>query len=300
MKRVVFCVFLIFLCSTTAAGCSTSPVTSPEETFVPVWSEKWTAPQNLLDFTEKAELMEHGGGRLLSMAHRADHVYYPENSLEGVLSCLYMGVDVVELDVRITKDNILVLSHDSTLTRCTNVKSVKMEKPGELPVSDSIRDWTFGELCSLRLLSGTQKVTEYKIPKLEDAVRACSGKMMILLDKMDEAANDAGMTEQELEESFLEPILQKFDSTPSCVKGWHFGTENMAVLGEYAPYLHDEIALKRNREYREKCVQASTLNWKMDKKEVWADMDSAGIDLIMTDSPLELVRYIAETYFDID
>lgn len=296
MKRNGFFMgcFLLLVFSCVLSGCSNGVPQQPDE-FVPAWAEKWTPPQAILDFEEKAALMESGGGRLLSMAHRGDHVYYPENSLEGILSCIAMGVDAAEVDVRITKDNVLVLSHDATVTRCTNAASARLKNPGKFPESDQIRDWTYEELRSLSLLDSYQKETEYRLPKLEDAVRACSGKMMILLDKMDEAAADAGMTEQELKERFLDPILKEYDSVPSCVKGWHFGTENMAVLGEYAPYQHEEIAQKRETEYRGKCVEASTLNWKMDREAVWADMDSAGVDLVMTNSPLALVQYIAQS-----
>lgn len=292
----VFCC-LLFLCMilTNCGGKDDS-----EETFTPVWAEDWTPPRELLDFEAKAALLETGGGRLLSMAHRGDQVHYPENSLEGVLSCIAMGVDVAELDVRITKDNILVLSHDADLLRCTTLESAREENPGTFPESDRIRDWSYDELSRLYLLDNLQQPTPYRIPRLEDVIRACSGKMMILLDKMEEAAADAGMTEQELIRACLEPILAEYDSEPSCVKGWHFGRENMVALGDYAPYRHDEIAEKRDGDYQGKCIQASTLSWDMDREDIWADMDLAGVDLVMSNSPLSLVQYIAKTHLETD
>ena len=53
------------------------------------------------------------------VAHRGDWRNYPENSLPAIESCIRMGVDVVEIDLKLTKDSVLVLSHDRTLNRCT-------------------------------------------------------------------------------------------------------------------------------------------------------------------------------------
>ena len=57
----------------------------------------------------------------MAVAHRADWRNYPENSLLAIQSCIDMGVDVVELDVKLTSDGVVVLSHDGSISRCTGV-----------------------------------------------------------------------------------------------------------------------------------------------------------------------------------
>ena len=53
-------------------------------------------------------------------AHRGFCDRYPENTLLAFQKALELGVDQIETDVRITKDNELVLIHDTTLNRTTN------------------------------------------------------------------------------------------------------------------------------------------------------------------------------------
>lgn len=53
------------------------------------------------------------------VAHRGDSDHYPENSLQGFQSALDVGASFVETDIQITKDNIAILSHDSSLLKIT-------------------------------------------------------------------------------------------------------------------------------------------------------------------------------------
>lgn len=46
--------------------------------------------------------------------------YAPENTLEGIHAAADMGVEWVELDVKLTKDCVPILFHDDTLERTTN------------------------------------------------------------------------------------------------------------------------------------------------------------------------------------
>ena len=43
------------------------------------------------------------------VAHRGDWRNYPENSIPAIESAISMGVDIVELDLKLTKDSVLVL-----------------------------------------------------------------------------------------------------------------------------------------------------------------------------------------------
>lgn len=54
----------------------------------------------------------------MGVAHRAAWRMAPENSLLAVAASISMGIDVAELDVKMTKDGVLVLSHDGSIDRC--------------------------------------------------------------------------------------------------------------------------------------------------------------------------------------
>ncbi|SEO02067.1 glycerophosphodiester phosphodiesterase [Actinacidiphila rubida] len=53
----------------------------------------------------------------LAVAHRGDPYVHRENTLPSLASALGKGADVVEVDVRITRDGVPVLLHDATLER---------------------------------------------------------------------------------------------------------------------------------------------------------------------------------------
>ena len=73
----------------------------------------------------------------LHISHRGGAGIYPENTLEAFGAALELyGTDVIELDLRLTKDGVLVVAHDETVERCTD---------GVGPVAG----FTFAELSKL-------------------------------------------------------------------------------------------------------------------------------------------------------
>ena len=69
----------------------------------------------------------------VNYAHRGASEYLPENTLLAFYTGIYMGASGIETDIQKTKDGVLVLFHDDTLTRVTGQKG-------------SIHDYTFAEL----------------------------------------------------------------------------------------------------------------------------------------------------------
>src|ERR1700710_2517630 len=74
------------------------------------------------------------------IAHRGDHVIFPENTLAGYAEAIKNGADYVEIDLRTTKDSGLVSMHDATVNRMTNGKG-------------AVKDLTFNEVESLQVKS---------------------------------------------------------------------------------------------------------------------------------------------------
>jgi glycerophosphoryl diester phosphodiesterase len=60
-----------------------------------------------------------GPGRPRVAAHRGGALLWPENSLTAFRGAVGLGVDLVELDVHLTKDGEVVVVHDPTLDRTT-------------------------------------------------------------------------------------------------------------------------------------------------------------------------------------
>lgn len=106
--------------------------------------------------------------RILVASHRAAHANHPENSLAAIREAIRLGVDIVELDVRETKDGILVLMHDKTITRTTG-------KTG------GTTDYTYAELKQFPLLHNGQPTGE-RIPTFEEALLTTKGLALVDID----------------------------------------------------------------------------------------------------------------------
>jgi glycerophosphoryl diester phosphodiesterase len=57
----------------------------------------------------------------LLYAHRGANREFPENGVEAIRRALVLGADVIELDIRATRDGVFVASHDPTGERCAGV-----------------------------------------------------------------------------------------------------------------------------------------------------------------------------------
>jgi len=108
--------------------------------------------------------------QIIVIAHRGIWHNAPENSLQAIQNSIEMGVDMVEIDIRVTKDGNLVLMHDQSINRTTNGKG-------------NVKDWTLEQLKTLNLVDGFGSVTEHKIPTLEEALLLSKDKILINLDK---------------------------------------------------------------------------------------------------------------------
>lgn len=165
-----------------------NPLCNDPESFVPAWADSFTTPEWMLDPYESMYAVTHATDRMAILAHRTDFVYYPEGSLEGMLSCIMAGVDAIELDVRLTKDNIPVVLHDEKLHRLTDF-GAKAGKNG-LPASEYVGDWTYEQLRQLNLLMSDGSLTEYKIATLYECLYLAGqyDTMLTLDEKADETS----------------------------------------------------------------------------------------------------------------
>lgn len=115
-------------------------------------------------------LLDRNNKSVLVVSHRADWRNAPENSLQAIKNCIDMGVDMVEIDLKKTKDGHLILMHDKTINRTTTGKG----KP---------EDYTLAELRKFYLRSGTGHPTAHVIPTFEEVMKLCKGKIMVNVDK---------------------------------------------------------------------------------------------------------------------
>ncbi|WP_190809559.1 glycerophosphodiester phosphodiesterase family protein [Flagellimonas sp. S3867] len=158
MKRIFFFALLLIL-----GSCKNNKTTN--ETSIAEKATQVSTIQNKI-----ANLKDSKNKEIIVVAHRGDWRNAPENSLQAIQNCIDMGVDMVEIDIRETKDGHLVLMHDETIDRTTNGKGF-------------VKDWTLDSLRTLQLKDGLGVPTPHKIPTLEEALSTTKDKILVNLDK---------------------------------------------------------------------------------------------------------------------
>lgn len=112
---------------------------------------------------------------VMVVAHRAGwkengQVVRAENSRAAIDHAAAIGVEMVELDVRRSKDGVLVVMHDETLNRTTTCRG---------PVSSL----TLAALRACRLIvEGTGIVTDETVPTLSDMLAHSRGRILVNID----------------------------------------------------------------------------------------------------------------------
>ena len=153
-------------------------------------------------FDQQIEKQKNGTprDRIFIVAHRANTRYgqlnsVPDNSIPGIECAIKMGADMVELDVRPTKDNQLVLMHNSTIDASTTGKG-------------KVSDYTLEELRQFDMQKNGKVYKDengntVKVPTLEEALLACKDRIYINLDvkdatpaKLCRIIKKCGMTDQ--------------------------------------------------------------------------------------------------------
>ncbi len=119
--------------------------------------------------------------RPLVVAHRGCHAPSPsrdiggapENSLLALENCVAIGADIMETDIRRSKDGVLVIMHDPDVDRTTDGHGL-------------VVDLTAAQLTHLHLRGGFggpgAPLTGQTVPTLEALLHAAKGRLAINLD----------------------------------------------------------------------------------------------------------------------
>lgn len=191
MKRVFACLLALVV----LAGCSGK---APQS----------AAPENRAEGL-RARLLAGDTTAVFVVAHRGDWRYAPENSIAAIEHSIAVGVDVVELDLQLTRDSVLIVMHDATLNRTTTGKG-------------RVADWTLDSIRTLKLKNGCGIRTKHMVPTLEEALLAAKGRVLVNLDKADRYFD------------LVAPVLERTGTTRQIVmKGSKPADEVLALYGKY-------------------------------------------------------------------
>ncbi|MCX4777629.1 glycerophosphodiester phosphodiesterase [Streptomyces sp. NBC_01264] len=247
-------------------------------------------------------------------AHRGASAYAPENTLEAIDLAMEMGFDWVENDVQRTKDGELVVVHDDTLARTTDVEQVFPDrKPWR------VKDFTAAEIA--RLDAGSwfgQEFAGARVPTLRQYMNRVQRNQQRLLLEIKKPELYPGIERQTLdvlgETGWLEEnhvarrlVVQSFSA--ASVRTVHelrpdlytafLGTPTLADLPRYAEFT-DRInpwyttidsdwvaAVHKLPGAHGKALEVDT--WIVDDAATALKVQDMGVDGIITDKP-DVVR----------
>lgn len=259
--------------------------------------------------------------RVLVAAHRGAWRWAPENSIPAIEEAIALGADIVELDVRATADEVLVLMHDATLDRMTT-----MQGPVSATPYASLRH------AGLRASEGGANavVTSFQVPTLAAALQVARGRIAVNIDTKDGSLADrvaqavvmAGMTD----EVFVKAAVTEPAHMSRIVSSPFFGRVpfvpmTAAVAGRFVHDLQwmeslrcpmyevafddvQELALGLPELARQQarlwvntidCSHSLDFNdtrARSDPDAVWGRLLALGVGAIQTDDVAELVSYL--------
>jgi len=135
---------------------------------------------------------------MLRIGHRGARAYAPENTITSFKKAIEIGVDAVELDVRRTKDNQIIVIHDADVKRTTDGKGLVNE-------------------LTLKEIKGFSAEGSEKIPTLQETLDFLDKKVKVFVELKETGIEEQVLSivhKRSLEKnvvivSFLEEALKK-------------------------------------------------------------------------------------------
>jgi glycerophosphoryl diester phosphodiesterase len=236
--------------------------------------------------------------KFIVIAHRGDHVEVPENTIAAYENGIKHEVDYVEIDLRTTKDSVLVIMHDATVDRMTNGKG-------------KISDMTYAELNKLKVIDKKKDSTKtYAIPTFEEVLKTCRDKIYIYLD----FKNASVLQSYNMIKKYdMEKQVIVYINSPLQYKEWRKLVPSMSVmlslpdsiknadqlktfLAKYPLELLDGDYSGYNTEIVNAAIAAGKTAWpdiqSADEDRNWDKALELGFKGLQTDHPKALVEYL--------
>jgi glycerophosphoryl diester phosphodiesterase len=222
---------------------------------------------------------------LYIIGHRGACGYEPENTIRSLRKAINLGVDAVEIDVRLTKDNKLAVIHDTTLDRTTNGKGL-------------VRNYTLEELKKFDAGKGEH------IPSLSEVIDFVRNKVELVIEIKDlgseslvaSAVLDEGVADSVMVTSFHpSSVLTIKELLPKIKTGVIFSSEPIRAY-ELALHTKANAILPRiDRLSKTMVKQAHEHNvlvytWVVNNKAEFFKALDLGVDGVASDFPDVLIR----------
>ena len=186
--------------------------------------------------------------RPLIIAHRGYRAKYPENTLVSFRASLDAGVQMIELDVMLSKDRRVVVIHDATLDRTTN---------GYGPVNG----YTIKELKALDAGSWFQpRFAGEQVPTLEEVLDDVNGRAMINIE-IKASAFEAHYPVDSIERQVVDLVACKNLQASVLISSFEWKLlDNIATMKD-APSIALLSKFPADGDNVERCMKLKAFSW---------------------------------------
>jgi glycerophosphoryl diester phosphodiesterase len=243
---------------------------------------------------------------VLVVGHRGFSGVAPENTVASFKKAMEIGVDMIELDVHLSKDGQVVVIHDDTLNRTTNGKGkVVSDTLNELKQLDA-GSWFSSEFSGEKIptLREVLELTRGRTTLNIELKKGDSGPYTIvdLADRALEEVEKAAMLNQVLFASFdssaIESIREKNPRIPVALiysKSWSspqeiIGGRPILVLSCRGTVLTETNVSKARQQ------GIKVLVWTLNTEEHMEHFLNMGVDGIITNHPDRLIKILKKRY----
>lgn len=223
-------------------------------------------------------------------AHRGDSSHAPENSIEAFDMALTNHADVLELDVQLTKDDVVVVVHDFNLRRLTGVNK-------------NVWDLTYEELLDLDIShSMKEDHSKTSIPTLEEILNIYKGEADLNIE-LKPNAHTEGLEKKVVslieETDYIEHCVVASRNIESIKKIKSLNEEIKTIyllplaIGNYAEMTYADGLSVKSSFITQKLVNHVHDNgkviyaWTVNSDNDMERMFSLGVDSLITDKPLK-------------
>ena len=200
-------------------------------------------------------------------AHLGVQTNVPENTFAALQNAIALGIEGIEVDVRQTKDNQLILMHDETIDRTTDGKG----HVDQLLYAE-IQQYDAGSRCDTEL-------KKEQVPLLSDVLKFCKINNLKLILNVRQTC---------LEKQVIDTVRECEMSSQVYLWGTmrNFNTEDAEQPGKELVYLLPEETTveKINRIHEEKKYAFSGIPDSDDRKIIKKQI-KMGVDVILVDYP---------------
>ncbi len=225
----------------------------------------------------------------LVIAHRGDSSRALENSLEAFRLALSLGVDMIEFDIRKSRDNVLYVMHDRETGRTCD-RNIDIERS------------TTDQIGQLKLRNGEP------VPTLKDVLDLVNGRAGLNIEVKSEGSGalaaaqlvGSGYRGKVLISSFQErEVLDAKRVMPNAPVAGIFDAFAPDEVSAYRKMGYPLISLKKKTvtpELLARCHQANigVYVWTVDEEEEMQKFISWGVDGICSNSPGVLKKVMEE------